>query len=157
MTFKSAIVCQFVQWWRHCSMYLVQQRKMNVLQTSDACAAVRIVNCWQNADEVVRSCYGSLLSFVRSSVLWLPSNFTNLKINSRKSSAMPNIGTKVADVTCKKERGQDCDVSSLMSVHVAIVARLRSRFSALPSRSFCPSSDLRTDSADIDNLYSLEW
>jgi len=32
-----------------CSMFLVQQRKMNVLQTSDACAAVRIVDRWQNA------------------------------------------------------------------------------------------------------------
>jgi len=32
---------------------LFRHRKINVLQTSDACAAVRIVDCWWNADEDV--------------------------------------------------------------------------------------------------------
>ena len=36
------------------SRLLAQHRKMNVLQTSDACAVVRIVDCWWNADEDVR-------------------------------------------------------------------------------------------------------
>jgi len=39
-----------------CSRLLVWHRKMNVLQTLDACAAVRIVDCWWSADEDVRSC-----------------------------------------------------------------------------------------------------
>jgi len=34
---------------------LIRHRKMNVLQTSDACAAVRIVDCWWSAAEDVRS------------------------------------------------------------------------------------------------------
>ena len=29
-----------------CSKILVQRTKMNILQTSDACAAVRNVDCW---------------------------------------------------------------------------------------------------------------
>jgi len=52
-------VSEFMQWWWQtigCSKLLVRHTKTNVLQTSDACAAVRNVDCWWNADEDVKWC-----------------------------------------------------------------------------------------------------
>jgi len=39
-----------------CSKLLVRHMKVNILQTSVACAGVRNVDCWRSADEVVKWC-----------------------------------------------------------------------------------------------------
>ena len=54
-----------------CSRLLVRHRKMNVFQTSDACAAVRIVNCWWSADEDVKVMSADTVTQLRVRVLQL--------------------------------------------------------------------------------------